>query len=296
MRDHIFLGISVEQGRGAGPGRGRGGLADRRRGLRPPARGGRPAGAVRGGADDLLGRRAHVAHGRAAPSTRSSGAPPLRPATDEATVHGRDLEQLRSAGFRQSSPLGFEITPDLEDEVRADPTGMPSSFQTPEKKAELIGAVGSTKPGERHRALIQLAGWDEDDEVATALRPLLQSDDVFEASQAANGLARQADVTDLPALVDLVRRMSPSDGGTCEAMLLVLPARARPGEDGRSRGARRPPPARPPVARRASQHARSPGTRTPTGRSTPCSIARRRTPSRAQARSAASASSRCSSR
>ena len=143
---------------------------------------------------------------------------------DAATITDAVSNELRASGFRQSSPLGFEITPDLEDEVRADPTGMPSSFQTPEKKAELIGAVGSTKPGERHRALIQLAGWDEDDEVATALRPLLQSDDVFEASQAANGLARQADVTDLPALVDLVRRMSPSDGGTCEAMLLVLPA------------------------------------------------------------------------
>ena len=100
---------------------------------------------------------------------------------------------------------------------------MPASLQTPEKKADLIAALASSMPGERHRALIQLAGWDEDDEVATALRPLLQSEDVFEASQAANGLARQADVTDLPALVDLVRRMSPSDGGTCESMLLVLP-------------------------------------------------------------------------
>jgi hypothetical protein len=142
---------------------------------------------------------------------------------DPAEFLARVNDAARDSGFTVRSPLGFEITPDLEDEVRADPTGMPASLQTPEKKADLIAAVASSKPGERHRALIQLAGWDEDAEVATALRPLLMSEDVFEASQAASGLTRQGDVTDLPVMVDLVRRMSPSDGGTCEAMLLVLP-------------------------------------------------------------------------
>jgi len=142
---------------------------------------------------------------------------------DDATIQQAISDELRAVGFRQSSPLGFEITPDIEDEVRADPTGMPTSLQTPDRKAELIAGVTSPAVGERHRALVQLAGWDADDDVATALRPMLASEDVFEASQAATGLARQGDVTDLPALVDLVRRMSPSDGGTFEAMLLVLP-------------------------------------------------------------------------
>ena len=55
----------VEPGRGGRPGRVRGGLADRRRGLRPAARGGRPAGAVRERTDDLVGRRAPRRDGRA---------------------------------------------------------------------------------------------------------------------------------------------------------------------------------------------------------------------------------------
>ena len=78
--------------------------------------------------------------------------------------------------------------------------------------------------GDRHEAITRLAGWDPDPAVATALRPLLASDDVFEASRAASGLARQRDITDLPALLDLVYRLSPADGGTAGSMLEPLRA------------------------------------------------------------------------
>ena len=100
---------------------------------------------------------------------------------------------------------------------------MPASLQTPDRRAALIADLTSVDVGARHRAITQLAGWDADPEVATALRELLPSDDVFEASQAATGLARQGDITDLPALVALIHRMSPTDGGTLEAMCAVLP-------------------------------------------------------------------------
>jgi hypothetical protein len=222
MRDHIFLGISwsrvEEVVQVVAEAAWRTGVA-----VYDPQREavGLPA-PFAGAPMTSSGVEPHVAQAETAFDAIERGAA-MAVGADDATVQEAVSTELRASGFRQSSPLGFEITPDLEDEVRADPTGMPASLQTPEKKADLIAALASSMPGERHRALIQLAGWDEDDEVATALRPLLQSEDVFEASQAANGLARQADVTDLPALVDLVRRMSPSDGGTCESMLLVLP-------------------------------------------------------------------------
>jgi hypothetical protein len=132
--------------------------------------------------------------------------------------------ELSAAGFHQVSPFGYEITPDLEAEFRADPLRMASSLQTPERKAQLIADMGSSSPGARHAALGQLAGWDPDPEVATALRPVLASEDVFEAGQAAGGLARQGDITDLPAVLDLVHRMSPADGGSAEAMLMPLRA------------------------------------------------------------------------
>jgi hypothetical protein len=132
-------------------------------------------------------------------------------------------DAARGSGFTVRSPLGFDITPDVEAEVAADPTRLPSKLQTPERKAELLNDLSSRTSGTRHQAIGQLAAWDPDPEVASALRPMLESDDVFEASQAATGLARQGDITDFPALLDLVRRMSPDDGGTFEAMLLVLP-------------------------------------------------------------------------
>jgi hypothetical protein len=122
------------------------------------------------------------------------------------------------------SPLGFEITPDLQAEVAADPGRMPSSLQTPERKDDLLEALAAAKVGDRHLALGQLAGWDPDPEVAEALRPLLWSDDVFEAGQAASGLARQGDITDLPGVLDLTYRLSPADGGTAESMIVPLRA------------------------------------------------------------------------
>ena len=132
--------------------------------------------------------------------------------------------QLSAAGFRQESPLGYEITPDVEAEFLADPLRMASSLQTPERKAQLIADMGSASPGARHVALSQLAGWDPDPEVATALRSALASEDVLETGLAAGGLARQGDITDLPAVLDLVYRMSPADGGSAEAMLMPLRA------------------------------------------------------------------------
>ncbi len=122
------------------------------------------------------------------------------------------------------SPLGFEITPDIAEEYLADPTRLPSSIQTPEHKAQMLLDLEEGAVAERHLAVRMLAAWDEDPEVAAALRPLLASDDVLQASQAATGLARQRDITDLPAVLDLVYRLSPADGGTAEAMLLPLRA------------------------------------------------------------------------
>jgi hypothetical protein len=132
--------------------------------------------------------------------------------------------QPSTVGLHQVSPLGYEITPEVEAEYQADPLRMPSSLQTPERKWQLIADLASTSPGARHAALGQLAGWDPDPEVATALRTQLASEDVFEAGQAAGGLARQGDITDLPAVLALVHRMSPADGGSAEAMLLPLRA------------------------------------------------------------------------
>ena len=142
---------------------------------------------------------------------------------DEDAVSESVSNEVRASGFTLRSPLGFEITPDIEAEVAADPARLPTKLQTPDRKVELINDLSSNSSGTRHQAIGQLAAWDPDPEVASALRPMLASDDVFEASQAATGLARQGDITDFPALLDLVRRMSPDDGGTFEAMLLVLP-------------------------------------------------------------------------
>jgi hypothetical protein len=101
---------------------------------------------------------------------------------------------------------------------------MPTRLQTPERRAELIENLTSTLVGERHRAIGQLSAWDPDAAVAAALRPLLQSDDIFEASRAASGLARQRDVTDLPAVLRLVHDLSPAEGGSGEAMIEPLRA------------------------------------------------------------------------
>ena len=139
-------------------------------------------------------------------------------------VVGGINERLRSLGGTLMSPLGFEVTPDLEAEVLADPARIPSSLQTPATKAELIAALSSGNAPAIHRAMGWLAGWDPDPQVASALRTRLDSDDVYEATMAAAGLARQGDLTDLPALVELVHRLSPADGGTPSAMYGPLKA------------------------------------------------------------------------
>ena len=89
---------------------------------------------------------------------------------------------------------------------------------------ELIAALADSKPGHRHQALIALGACAVDPLIGVAIRPLLASDDVIEAGLAATGLARQGDITDLPAVLDLVRRFSPAEGGTTEAMLVPLQA------------------------------------------------------------------------
>ncbi len=142
----------------------------------------------------------------------------------EEAVPGAVSERLADMGFRQYSPLGFEITPEIQQEVQADLLRMPTSLQTPERRTQLIADLGAPGSGPRHQALVQLAGWDPDPAVAGALRPILASDDVFAASQAAAGLGRQGDITDLPAVLDLVRRLSPADGASAETM--VMPLRA----------------------------------------------------------------------
>jgi hypothetical protein len=131
-------------------------------------------------------------------------------------------ELARQAGFKVMSPLGFEITPDIEAEVQADPRRVPTSFQTPEKKDELIRQAADEHPGVRHQALLMLGGWDPDPDVRAALRPVLEEDDVYAVGYACQALARQGLATDLPALLAAVHRMSPADGGTLDAMFLPL--------------------------------------------------------------------------
>lgn len=152
------------------------------------------------------------------------GGATLVPDLGEAATLRAISSRVRSLGAVEMSPLGFEITPDIEEEYLADPTRMPGSLQTAERRASLIDELGSSRPEERQHALVQLSAWGADAGVAAALRPLLASDDVFEAGFAAHGLARQGDLSDLPDLVDVVRRMSPADGGSADAMLMPLTA------------------------------------------------------------------------
>jgi hypothetical protein len=149
------------------------------------------------------------------------GATPADPGDVE---EGQEPDAVRKSAFPQMSPLGFEITPELAAEVAADPRRMPASMQTADLRDSLVASLAAGRVGDRHEAITRLAGWDPDPAVATALRPLLASDDVFEASRAASGLARQQDITDLPALLDLVYRLSPADGGTAGSMLEPLRA------------------------------------------------------------------------
>ncbi len=146
------------------------------------------------------------------------------PMDDPETATAGGAEELPDSAFVQRSPLGFDITPDIADEVAADPSRVPSALQTDERRDELLGDLGGSSSPDRHLAIAQLAGWDPDPAVASALRPLLASEDVFEATQAAAGLARQGDLTDLPAVLDVVRRLSPADGAS--TLTMVAPLRA----------------------------------------------------------------------
>jgi len=139
-------------------------------------------------------------------------------------VSGSGPRQVSTADTRATGSLDPEAAEHDAEEAVDDPGRVPASLQTPEHRAELIAALGSTTVGDRHSALGELAGWDPDPVVAAALRPILASDDVFAAGEAATGLARQADITDLPAVLNLVFRLSPADGGTTEAMLIPLRA------------------------------------------------------------------------
>jgi hypothetical protein len=152
---------------------------------------------------------------RGAATAPGDGQPDLRRAI---------TDRLAAAGLLTTRLPGPDVTPDAAQVDEADPRRVPASLQTPERRADLIAALGATKVGERHRALGQLAGWDPDPVVAEALRPILASDDVFAAGEAATGLARQADITDLPGVLDLVYRLSPADGGNAETMLIPLRA------------------------------------------------------------------------
>jgi hypothetical protein len=106
----------------------------------------------------------------------------------------------------------------------AQPDRVPASLQTRRWRDELVASLGGTHVGDRHRALLTLGGWDPDPRVAAAMRRLLASDDVMEAGMAATGLAGQGDLADLPSILDLVRRFSPVEGGSTDAMLLPLRA------------------------------------------------------------------------
>ena len=167
------------------------------------------------------GTEAHVHKAETAFAAIERGATPEEVSAEPAEA---EPDEVRKSAFPQMSPLGFEITPELAAEVAVDPRRMPTSMQTPELRDSLVASLADGRVGDRHEAITRLAGWDPDPAVATALRPLLASDDVFAASRAASGLARQRDITDLPALLDLVYRLSPADGGTAGSMLEPLRA------------------------------------------------------------------------
>jgi hypothetical protein len=128
------------------------------------------------------------------------------------------------AGVVTTSPLGFEITPDIAAEVAANPLRVPTSLQTESHKRELLGELRGSDAEVRFHALLMLSGWDLDADLVDAFRNELDSDDVFAVGTAASALARHGDHDDLPRVVEAVRRMSPSDGGTTESMAMPMTA------------------------------------------------------------------------
>jgi hypothetical protein len=133
-------------------------------------------------------------------------------------------ELLRGAGYTMMSPLGFEITPDIEAEARANPLRVPTPLQTPERKAALTAQLSEARADRRQQAAMMLGGWDPDPEVRAALLALLDSDDAFLAGAAATGIARQGRAEDFDVLLGTLHRMSPADGGTIESMWAPLTA------------------------------------------------------------------------
>jgi hypothetical protein len=129
-----------------------------------------------------------------------------------------------SAAFGRPNPLGIEATPELARALEEDPTRVPAALQTVERRDALVHDLAGGHPAERHLAVAQLAGWAVDPVVAAALRRVVASEDVYEATTAATGLARQGDITDLPSLLDAVFRLSPADGASATTM--VGPLRA----------------------------------------------------------------------
>lgn len=131
-------------------------------------------------------------------------------------------ELLRDTGFKVMSPFGFEITPDIEEEVAADPLRIPSRLQTPARKAELLAQLDDGSSGVRQQALRMLAGWDPDPDVRAALRRCLEADDVYVVGLGCAALARQGSADDLPRLLDAIYRMSPADGASLDSMMMPL--------------------------------------------------------------------------
>jgi hypothetical protein len=137
---------------------------------------------------------------------------------------GASDELGRDVRFKVMSPLGFEITPDIDDEVKANPLRVPTALQTADRKAELIAQLDSERSGEQQQALVMLGGWDPDPDVRAALRARLDANDVYVVGFACAALARQGNPTDLPGLLEAVYRMSPADGGSLDSMLMPLTA------------------------------------------------------------------------
>jgi hypothetical protein len=133
-------------------------------------------------------------------------------------------ELASEAGFKIMSPLGFEITPDVEDEVKANPLRVPTALQTADRRAELIAQLDTERSGEQQQALVMLGGWDPDPDVRAALRARLDVNDVYVVGFACAALARQGNPADLPGLLEAVHRMSPADGASLDSMVLPLTA------------------------------------------------------------------------
>ncbi len=130
------------------------------------------------------------------------------------------VREIEAGGGKIEVPMGFEVTEDIVGEVVDDPNRLPSKLQTPETKARLIANLRSPKNRPRMEAVTQLAGWDADDEVDTALREGLTSDDEFVRWTAASGLARHGFVDAFDEVLEVLRRASPTGEGDVGRMVM----------------------------------------------------------------------------